>query len=374
MNLKKIIIFYPSFEKGGVEKIIVNLINFFLNKNYKIILISSRFKKYLIKKKKKKFHLINIKSSKNYFINNRILKSYLSFFKLGKVLKNCSNQNTIVFSLQSSILAIIVSKFMNFKIVVRNAEDPINSAIHAENKIFAFFILFLKMIFYNFADKIITNSKGSKISLQKFLFNKNIKSIYNPYIKKIYKNKNLKKQNIIFSAGRLTKQKDFKSLIYAFNIVNSHIPNYKMIIVGDGSLKNELDNLILKLKLKNKVKLLGWRNNLKKYYLKSKLFVLSSLYEGLGNVLLDAVNYNLPIVTTNCKSGPPEIVCYGKGGFLSPISNPKYLSKKILYALKNYKKSQNKANFAKKNVNRFLIEKNSLKYLNNIKENFYEKK
>ena len=56
-------------------------------------------------------------------------------------------------------------------------------------------------------------------------------------------------------------------------------------------------------------------NRFKNYYLNSKLFILNSLYEGLGNVLIDAVNFNLPIITTNCKSGPNEIINHGKGGF-----------------------------------------------------------
>ena len=54
------------------------------------------------------------------------------------------------------------------------------------------------------------------------------------------------------------------------------------------------------------------------------------MYEGFGNVLIDAINYDLPIITTNCKSGPNEIIDYGKGGFLVPIKNPKLLSENII--------------------------------------------
>ena len=73
-----------------------------------------------------------------------------------------------------------------------------------------------------------------------------------------------------------------------------------------------------------------------KYYALSKVFLMSSVYEGLGNVLIDAVNFDLPIITTNCKSGPSEIICNGKAGFLVPVANPKLMSRKIVYVINNY--------------------------------------
>ena len=83
-------------------------------------------------------------------------------------------------------MAIIVSKFLGFKII-RNAEDAISSTIFAENKFQSLIILFLKVILYNFSDKIISNSKGSGNSLKK-IFIKKIFPIYNPYLKKINNN------------------------------------------------------------------------------------------------------------------------------------------------------------------------------------------
>ena len=150
----------------------------------------------------------------------------------------------------------------------------------------------------------------------------------------MYKSSKQKKKNILLSVGRLTKQKDFHNLIISFNFIKHKIPNYKLIIIGDGHLKNELQILVKNLDLKNRVIFTGWKNNLKKYYLNSKLFILNSLYEGFGNVLVDAINYNLPIITTSCKSGPNEIVDYGKGGFLVPLKNPSLLSKKFYFAKK----------------------------------------
>ena len=123
--------------------------------------------------------------------------------------------------------------------------------------------------------------------------------------------------------------------------------------------------------MQHKVYLKGWLNKFKNYYTSSKLFVLSSTYEGLGNVLIEAANYHLPIISTNCKSGPPEIIDHGKGGFLVPVSNEYVLSNKIIFVLNNYSLAIKKSNYAKKRVNRFYININSKKYLKYIKKVFY---
>ena len=91
--------------------------------------------------------------------------------------------------MQGSSLAIVISKFFGFKIIVRNAEDVLGSTIYSENKIQSLIVLMFKLFSYNFADKIITNSKGSGNSIRKILLKKEkIHPIYNPYLKKIYKN------------------------------------------------------------------------------------------------------------------------------------------------------------------------------------------
>lgn len=371
MKLKKIIIFYPSFERGGVEIILINLISFFLKKKIKVILISSNFsnKKFL---KSKLFTYLKFNSIQN-FMHNRIAKAYNASKILINELKKSNKKDTIIFSLQSSSISILISKIFRYKIVVRNAEDPIYSTYFADSKLLSLMVIALKIITYNFANGIITNSIGSKKSMNKLVLNKNkVVSIYNPYIKDDLKIKKIKKKNIILSVGRLTKQKDFKTLIYAFSLIHKKINNYKLLIIGDGEKRNSLNKLIINMRLSKKIKILGWIKNTSKFYLTSKLFVLSSIYEGLGNVLIDSANYKLPIIASNCKSGPSEIIDSGKGGYLFQINNSYELSKMILKALNNKSLTIKKTNYAKKRINRFYINKNCSLYLNYIKKIFYE--
>ena len=371
--LEKIIIFYPSYERGGVEIILKNLINFFLKKKIKVTLFSSGFKDEIIKKNKL-FKYDEIKSSKKSLLSGRVFRATLASLNLINQLKKNSKNKSIVFSLQSSSLAILICKLFGFKVVVRNAEDPIYSIIYDNNKIKSLFSFLLKLIMYNFANGIITNSHGSKKSLDKILLlKKNLQYIYNPYLKKTKINTKFKKQNFILSVGRLTIQKNFEGLIKSFFLFSKIYKNYKLIIAGDGPLRSKLEDLSKELKINKKVIFVGWKHDLDKYYKKSKMFILNSVYEGLGNVLIDAVNYNIPIITTNCKSGPSEIVDYGKGGFIVPINSEIQLYKKMIFVEKNYSIAKAKSLYAKKRINRFLYKQNSLKYLIFIKKVFYKK-
>lgn len=372
MKLKKIIIFYPSFERGGVEIILLNLIDFFLKKKIKIILISNVPNKKLPKNKnflqKKPFY------KKKSLFSDRINKAIEASKELSNILQNSEPKETIVFSLQSSSLAILIAKFYNHLIVVRNAEDPIYSTIYGDNKLLSILVIIIKLLTYNFSDKIICNSIGSKTSLQKLLFNKSKAiSIYNPYLKKILKNKINYKKDYAITVGRLTKQKDHKTLVKAMKIIKNKGINLKLLIIGDGDQKEKINNLINKLNLQKNIKILGWKKNVESYYKTAKIFILPSLYEGLGNVVIDAVNFNIPVITTDCKSGPSEIIKKNNGGFVVPVSSSQQMANKIFYCLKNYKIALKKANYAKKYILRFSKKKNSEIYLNELAKLLNEK-
>jgi len=358
---KNLILYYPSFEKGGVEENIKNLINN-LHNNFKIFLITSLTPKESKKIFKKNCKILKIEKSKYLsFLPDRFNSALVSMITLFKLL-NSVKHNLVVHSMQSNIAAIIICLIKNVKIVIRNSEDPISSTFHSENLFTSTFVFFLKFIFYNLCDSIITNSEGSRKSLGYFVINKNkIKTIYNPYLKNI-NSKNFKKKNIIINIGRLRKQKNQILLIRAFYKFNKVFKNYELHIYGQGSFYEILSKEIIKLKLGNKVFLKGWKKNVNNYLKFSKLFVLSSLYEGLGNVLIDSINYNVPCVSTNCKSGPNEILLKNRGGYLAKNNDIDNLANKMIIAIKNYKISVKKKNIAKKSLNRFLISNQVEKY------------
>lgn len=120
--------------------------------------------------------------------------------------------------------------------------------------------------------------------------------------------------------------------------------------------------MTLNLGIENNVCFLGWIKNIKKFYISSKIFVFPSLYEGLPNALIDSVNFNLPPISSRC-SGAEDILGKDYNNYVSR-NNYKQLSKKMINAVNDYSNSLNQLQKSKKNLKRFLINNQSLKYLN----------
>jgi glycosyltransferase involved in cell wall biosynthesis len=128
--------------------------------------------------------------------------------------------------------------------------------------------------------------------------------------------KDYSNNKIILSVGRLTKQKNFVYLInefYKFNKVNK---DYVLFIVGEGEERENLEKTIRNLELKDKVFLIGHRSNIYDYMRNSEIFVLSSLWESPGFVIIEAAINNLFIISSDCPTGPKEFLNDGKNGLL----------------------------------------------------------
>lgn len=137
----------------------------------------------------------------------------------------------------------------------------------------------------------------------------------------------------ILSVGRLTPEKDHKTMISAFALLPKEL-NAKLVILGEGPLRAELQALITKLNLDGRVLLPGFVINPYPWFRSADIFVLSSLWEGFGNVLVEAFECGLPVVSTNCPSGPAEILEDGVYGMLVPVRNAHDLAKAMQESLK----------------------------------------
>lgn len=352
--MKNIIFFIPNIERGGIEKNLVILSNFFLKKNYNIDIIYSQISQEIKKKLDKKVNLIKCKYNiKIPFLSFRVMNSINCFifflFKFDFKFKN------IILSFQDHPLPILVSKIRNIPCILRIANHPYGSLKFFNNNLNFILKINVKKIFYYFATGIICNSKSSMNFFKKIYKKKKIVNIYNPIeIKKIRKSKKI--NNRIISVGRLENQKNFLGLVRAFDIVSKKLPGIQLLIVGSGREKKELQILCKLLNLSKKVVFKEYQNP-DKLINSSKLFVLNSLWEGLPNILIETQILKTPILSTNCFSGPSEILINEKLGYLTPVNNHIKLANKIIFILKNYDKAQKKALIAPQNLKRF--EKNS---------------
>ena len=222
--------------------------------------------------------------------------------------------------------------------------------IHLDSKIKVKLIKF----FYPRADETVCVSKDMERILNESYGIQNTQTIYN--MMDIEKNIKLsmeelpEKYKILFNGdyfnfinvGRLNRQKGQWFLIRSFRkVVNQH-ENARLFILGDGTLKNELKDLINELNLNEKVFLLGVQENVFPFLKNSNCFIFSSLWEGLPIVLIEALSMNLPIISTDCKTGPREILCpeldlnneiiypyYCKYGILNQPFNDKLLFRNL---------------------------------------------
>ena len=258
----------------------------------------------------------------------------------------------------------ILSKILGFKVIIRS-----NSSHKGWTKNFAKQIIF--KIFFKFAEKIIVNSKDFKKEIDKE-FNVKSVAIYNPLNINEIKKKSKEKVNInffknrdtlkIINIARFTDQKDHLTLLKAFREVTKTI-KVELLIMGYGTNKKMINNFILNNNLKKTVKVIPFQTNPYKYLKQSDLLVLTSLYEGLPNVLLEAMTLKKFIISSNCPTGPKEILQNGKFGMLFKVKNFKQLEKKIIEFNNKKKFYQRKIRAAYTSLERFEMSKNCNKYL-----------
>jgi glycosyltransferase involved in cell wall biosynthesis len=201
-------------------------------------------------------------------------------------------------------------------------------------------------IFYPYADAVVAVSHGVAEDLITMtgLPMEKVKVIYNPVITPELFAKAEEPLDhpwfrpgeppVVLGVGRLTKQKDFPTLIRAFALVRKERPA-RLMILGEGEERPKLETLARELGIEEDFVLPGFVENPYKYMKRASAFVLSSRWEGLPTVLIEALALGVPVISTNCPSGPAEILEHGKWGCLVPVGEPHLLARDILEILQN---------------------------------------
>jgi glycosyltransferase involved in cell wall biosynthesis len=327
--MSKVFLLITSLAGGGAERVVSELSkNFSDNINYTIILLSNEIC-YPVNKKPLsldlEFHSDNIFNIIHQMIRGiakyrQILKSektpfysisFLTMDNLINILSNIGNKNANV------VISVHIALSMKF------GSSPTGKSLK----------LLIRLL-YKRADMIIAVSHGVKNELvNEFKLNEHkIKVIYNPvdinFIMASSQEEITDEEwfddeiPLLINVGRLTKQKGQWHLIRAFKEVRKEFM-CKLVIRGDGELKQFLEKLIIDLSLESDIKILGWKNNHYKYISKSCLFISSSLWEALPYVIIEAMACGCPEIATDCKYGPREILGNGEFGKLVPPMNGK---------------------------------------------------
>lgn len=353
---KKIAFLIRDLDGGGEERILTISANSLLNLGYQIEVVLCSARGIYLDRLLPEINIIDLS-----------IRAVLSSMKVHKYLKNHHPDVLISTTDVLNWSAIIATKFSRSKtkVVVR---IPTTISMQLKPSIKRFFLKVISRIVYPFADQVIAVSHESERDFLKFT---NVPAglvttIYNPVIiPEIAELSNLPPEHkwfnrnnppVILGVGRLHRHKNFPNLIRAFNIVLEH-HEARLIILGEGSERSVLENLISDLNLNTHVSMPGFKLNPYAFMKNSAVFVLSSSVEGLPTALIEALECGCPTISTLCPSGPDEILNGGEHGYLVPIDDPQALATRIIHVL-----TENKKQVASINLDRFHSEKAMEKY------------
>ena len=302
----KIYLFNPYPSIGGVDSTIFRFINSLDLNRIEVEYLSLKRVKYL-KNKKIIYTKIDAKST------------FLSFFKILKIIKKDKHNNKIFFSIQYFVnvwSVLFIKLILGIKTFVYevNHLNELNYYKDFNEFIKKKIIKFLVKILYKYPDIVAGNSKELTTNLQKYI-NRRVYTLYNPcfdVIKLKRRKYNPKNKINILNISRFETQKDHLTLLKA--ISNSKIKSrINLLLVGYGSKLKELKNYININKIKAKFYLR--ERKISKFYKQSDLYISTSLFEGLPTTMIEAASYCLPIISSNFQSGSKEILSNGKSYF-----------------------------------------------------------
>ena len=359
-NINKIFIYLPNLNGGGAEKVYINLANQWIIQGINVTFILN----------KKTGPYLTIINKKIKIINLNINKIRNSFFMIPKIIKKENPEIFIAPMWPITSLAIIIFKlfFLKTKLIISDHVN-LNKSIKNETNFNFFFFKYILKFTYPFCDGMIAVSEGVKNNIIELTNNKNfdIQVINNPVIEdksfnnlKYYKTFPKNKNFTFISVGTLKKQKNHNLLIDAFSFISKKY-DCRLVILGNGPEEKVIKKLIKEKNLQLKIIMKDFDIEIEKHYLSSHVLVLSSDWEGFGNVLVEALHYGLRIISTNCNYGPAEILKNGKYGVLTKVGDAKLLSLEMERMITN-----NYINFDHKNHERskdFCVSIISKKYL-----------
>ena len=327
----KLAIFLPSLSGGGAERSMLNLAHGVVERGYPVDLVLAQAKGPYLSLVHKDVRIVDLKAS-------RVLASLPA---LARYLRKEQPEALISALNYANVVAVWARRLAGVpKKVLVNEQNTVSRSAFNSSKRRQRMVPYLMKHFYPWADYIIGNSQGVAEDLSEVtgLPRQRINILYNPVVtpevrEKVHAPLNhpwfkLGQPPIILAVGRLTKQKDFPTLIRAFAQVLANRPS-RLMILGEGVDRPMLEALVKELGLEDHVSLPGFVENPYAYMKRAALYVLSSRWEGLPTVLIEALYCGRPIVATDCPSGPREILAGGQHGVLVPVGDVAALSRAI---------------------------------------------
>lgn len=317
----RIAIFVPSLRGGGAERVMVTLANGFAQRGYAVDLVLAKAEGPYLGDVAENVRVVDLRAARVATSLPGLVR-YLRRERPVAMLSALSHANVIAVlarRLAGVPVRLVVSERNNFSLSKANARSWRGRMMgHCVR------------LAYPHADTVVAISQGVADDLTQYAPLQAIDVVYNPVDTRYVKRLSRAEPDhpwlchghvpVVLGVGRLTPQKGFPTLIRAFaRLRETH--DARLIILGEGELRPQLESLVCQLGLHEVVSLPGFKRNPYGFMRRADLFVLSSAWEGFGNVLVEAMACGTPVVSTNCPSGPAEILEGGRWGRLVPVGD-----------------------------------------------------
>ena len=345
---KKIFFVIPSFAGGGAERIYINLASHLANHYSDVLNVK------LVSLTNTGPLIANVPVDLDLLIINK-KRARSAVFQFNRL---CNKEKPdYVFSILQASTIVDLVNFGKFKHIVK-LTNHFSHTVTSMSKLGGFF--FSRAL--KRSDAVIAMTHDTKkefVELQN-ISPEHVHVINNPIeidsilnLGRSYK-PSLKRPSIL-ACGRLSKQKGFENLIDVMQLLSNGGAQPHLYIIGEGNLREKLEQKIKKSKLEDKITLLGYLDNPYPYFANCDVFVLSSLYEGFGNVLVEAALFGLPIVSNDCESGPREIITNENIGKLVETSNIKEMAKALQETLRRNSKDEKLMEIRRRHAEKYSI-------------------
>lgn len=309
----RIFLIIPTLRQGGAERVMSEFANEFSNQNYEVhlVLLGNAEDFYKI--------TTSVTIHRLGFVNRGRLRKLIDeikiFCKLRTLLSDYRPDAVLSFMTKYNIFTILAGSFLNLRIFISDRSNPL--------KKIPFYLSILQILTYRNATGIIAQTQLAQNVLKKRTGHRNIKVIPNP-IKQVELFPEIKREKIILNVGRMVPEKGQKYLLEAFSKLKEK--DWELVILGDGPLRNELEEQAKLLGITKNLHMPGTINNIDEWLAKSSIFAFPSVSEGFPNALAEAMSAGLSCVSFNCEAGVKDIIQHGKNGFLVNVRDIDALS------------------------------------------------
>lgn len=330
-----LVIYLPDLSGGGAERLHLRLLPVFRDAGLNVTFLLDREKGELMQPVRELgAKIVSLDANRQIKALPRLV-SFLKAHKPDVLIANMEHMN---------VMAVLAKKLARVKTrIVVTQHNAFSEQVKRPSWQFRALPAFYKMAL-PFADHIVAVSAGvaDDLAAATGMDRSRIKVIYNGVVTDDFEKRSMDTPDhpffsqhvpVVLGMGRFVEQKDFATLIQAFSTVSKQNEEARLLILGEGPLRNDLEAHIRRLGLENRVSLPGFSEHALGYLRKASLFVLSSRFEGFGNVVAEALACGTPVVSTNCPHGPAEILDHGRYGRLVPVADADALAAAISAAL-----------------------------------------